>query len=257
MATVKKIPTRRCTGCGEHFPKSALIRVVRSPEGVFSLDLTGRAAGRGAYMQRHGIPFYYDAEDEIQLENEKTAIMFTAMDGVGSAKLYLRYSFSESFEKLVCNLEKEGVSTIIRTCDPNLTPVLLSRIAGIAKGKVGIIRNRLTQEAPAVETVTDGLVAYGVTPKGIYKTRFLFAAYRRMQQRMPLISCLLAPLCALACTVMALYYGALLAQNAQGAGLFSVPLWAFLCQLFSALPLMVMLEAVLRKFPVGDDSDDQ
>ncbi|MBQ2718650.1 MAG: YlxR family protein [Clostridia bacterium] len=50
MATVKKIPTRRCTGCGEHFPKSALIRVVRSPEGVISLDRTGKAAGRGAYL---------------------------------------------------------------------------------------------------------------------------------------------------------------------------------------------------------------
>ena len=47
---VRKIPTRRCVGCGEHFPKIELIRVVRSPEGVFSLDVTGRAAGRGAYL---------------------------------------------------------------------------------------------------------------------------------------------------------------------------------------------------------------
>ncbi len=46
----RKIPTRRCVGCGEHFPKKELIRVVRSPEGAFSLDLTGRAAGRGAYL---------------------------------------------------------------------------------------------------------------------------------------------------------------------------------------------------------------
>ena len=41
MATVKKIPTRRCTGCGEHFPKLELIRIVRSPEGEISLDVTG------------------------------------------------------------------------------------------------------------------------------------------------------------------------------------------------------------------------
>ena len=47
---VRKIPTRRCVGCGEHFEKAALIRVVRSPEGVFSLDTTGRAPGRGAYL---------------------------------------------------------------------------------------------------------------------------------------------------------------------------------------------------------------
>ena len=47
---VKKIPTRRCTGCGEHFPKNTLIRVVRDPEGNISLDLTGKKSGRGAYI---------------------------------------------------------------------------------------------------------------------------------------------------------------------------------------------------------------
>jgi predicted RNA-binding protein YlxR (DUF448 family) len=52
MPAVKKIPTRRCTGCGEHFPKNALLRVVRSPEGEISLDATGRRPGRGAYLCR-------------------------------------------------------------------------------------------------------------------------------------------------------------------------------------------------------------
>ena len=50
IATVKKQPTRRCTGCGEHFPKASLIRVVRSPEGEISLDPTGKKSGRGAYI---------------------------------------------------------------------------------------------------------------------------------------------------------------------------------------------------------------
>ena len=50
-ATVaKKVPTRRCTGCAEHFPKITLIRVVRSPEGEISLDKTGKKSGRGAYI---------------------------------------------------------------------------------------------------------------------------------------------------------------------------------------------------------------
>lgn len=48
----RKIPTRRCTGCGEHFPKGELIRVLRTPEGEIVLDLTGRASGRGAYICR-------------------------------------------------------------------------------------------------------------------------------------------------------------------------------------------------------------
>ena len=47
---VKRIPTRRCTGCGEHFPKNTLIRVLRTPEGEVILDLTGKKSGRGAYI---------------------------------------------------------------------------------------------------------------------------------------------------------------------------------------------------------------
>ena len=50
MTQMKKIPTRRCTGCGEHFLKSELFRVVRSPEGEISLDKLGKASGRGAYI---------------------------------------------------------------------------------------------------------------------------------------------------------------------------------------------------------------
>ena len=50
MTQMKKIPTRRYTGCGEHFPKSELFRVVRSPEGEITLDKLGKASGRGAYI---------------------------------------------------------------------------------------------------------------------------------------------------------------------------------------------------------------
>ena len=52
MAKERKIPLRKCSGCGEMKPKGELVRVVRSPEGEFSMDLTGRKAGRGAYVCR-------------------------------------------------------------------------------------------------------------------------------------------------------------------------------------------------------------
>ena len=48
----KKIPMRMCLGCNEMKPKMELIRVVRSPEGEMSLDLKGKASGRGAYICR-------------------------------------------------------------------------------------------------------------------------------------------------------------------------------------------------------------
>ena len=48
--TPKKIPLRRCAGCGEQKEKRALIRVVRTPEGEIKLDSTGKANGRGVYL---------------------------------------------------------------------------------------------------------------------------------------------------------------------------------------------------------------
>lgn len=53
MIRKKKTPLRMCTGCGEMKPKKELVRVVKSPEGEISLDLTGRKPGRGAYVCRN------------------------------------------------------------------------------------------------------------------------------------------------------------------------------------------------------------
>ena len=53
MPANRKIPLRTCTGCNEMKPKKELVRVVRSPEGEISLDLTGKAPGRGAYVCRN------------------------------------------------------------------------------------------------------------------------------------------------------------------------------------------------------------
>ena len=46
----KRVPLRQCTGCGEMKPKKELVRVVKGPDGDISLDLTGKKAGRGAYV---------------------------------------------------------------------------------------------------------------------------------------------------------------------------------------------------------------
>ena len=49
----KKIPQRMCLGCREMKAKSELVRVVKSPEGEVSLDITGKKPGRGAYVCRN------------------------------------------------------------------------------------------------------------------------------------------------------------------------------------------------------------
>lgn len=45
----RHVPQRTCIGCRTVLAKRELIRIVRTPEGVF-VDPTGRMAGRGAYL---------------------------------------------------------------------------------------------------------------------------------------------------------------------------------------------------------------
>ena len=49
---MRKVPMRMCTGCGQMKPKRELVRVVKSQDGEIALDLTGKKAGRGAYVCR-------------------------------------------------------------------------------------------------------------------------------------------------------------------------------------------------------------
>ena len=47
----KFIPIRRCIGCGEHFPKSQLLRIVRlSGTNDIFVDPSGKKDGRGTYI---------------------------------------------------------------------------------------------------------------------------------------------------------------------------------------------------------------
>lgn len=46
----KHVPQRTCVACREKGDKRGLIRVVRSPDQTVSVDPTGKANGRGAYL---------------------------------------------------------------------------------------------------------------------------------------------------------------------------------------------------------------
>ena len=60
MPVIKRIPQRKCIGCGVSKNKSDLIRVVRSPQNEqsslidVSIDLKGKKSGRGAYICKDG-----------------------------------------------------------------------------------------------------------------------------------------------------------------------------------------------------------
>ena len=50
----RRFPVRTCVACRTERQKREFVRVVRSPDGTVSLDITGRANGRGAYLCADG-----------------------------------------------------------------------------------------------------------------------------------------------------------------------------------------------------------
>lgn len=50
MNAGKKIPLRKCSGCGEMKPKKELIRVLKMENEEIVIDFTGKKNGRGAYL---------------------------------------------------------------------------------------------------------------------------------------------------------------------------------------------------------------
>lgn len=50
MNNGRKIPMRKCVGCGEMKSKKEMMRVLKTSENEFVLDVTGKKNGRGAYL---------------------------------------------------------------------------------------------------------------------------------------------------------------------------------------------------------------
>ena len=66
MVKVKKVPLRKCIVTNEQFPKMELIRVIRTPEGLVTIDTKGKANGRGAYLKK---------DRDVILKAQKTKVL--------------------------------------------------------------------------------------------------------------------------------------------------------------------------------------
>ena len=66
MSVNKKVPLRKCVATGEMLPKKSMVRVVRSKEGDVSVDVTGKKAGRGAYVSK--------SEEAVEIARKKNIL---------------------------------------------------------------------------------------------------------------------------------------------------------------------------------------
>ncbi len=84
---------RTCVACGLTDDKRKLVRLVRLPQGMVSVDLSGRVAGRGAYLCRE-TSCWHLAMDKGRIEHslkttmsseERSALLVASEDFIGIA----------------------------------------------------------------------------------------------------------------------------------------------------------------------------
>ena len=76
---VRKIPMRTCVVTKEQCAKKELVRVVRNNEGVVSVDVTGKAPGRGAYLK---------LDKEVILKAKKTKALDNKLEVTVPDEIY-------------------------------------------------------------------------------------------------------------------------------------------------------------------------
>lgn len=81
----KKIPMRSCVITREKLPKQELIRVVKTKDNVVTIDLTGKANGRGAYLKKDKLVFEKAKKSKILdkiLETEVSNEIYDELDKI-------------------------------------------------------------------------------------------------------------------------------------------------------------------------------
>ena len=64
---MKKKPQRTCIGCNVQKDKNDFVRIVKSKEGNITIDKTGKARGRGAYIC-HNVDCFNKAKKSKKIE---------------------------------------------------------------------------------------------------------------------------------------------------------------------------------------------
>ena len=76
---VKKVPLRRCLVSQQQYPKKELLRIVKTPEGLVTIDPSGKQNGRGAYI--------YPSEENLE-KLQKTKALQRALEVPIPPQLY-------------------------------------------------------------------------------------------------------------------------------------------------------------------------
>ena len=97
--------------------------------------------GSESFMTLNGITCPVDPDDRAFAEDGGSAVMYIAVDGEVSLKLFVTYTADDRFRSLVSTLSGRGIRPVLVSNDPNLDDALLARMLGELKCPVRVIHD--------------------------------------------------------------------------------------------------------------------
>lgn len=117
--------------------------------------IRGKVDGKDVYIGTRNLMLNHsidvpDRELENQMASGNQMIIYIAVDTSVCAMLSLTYTADRRKRNELTRLEQNGVSVVIRTNDPNVTPAFISRLFGIDAASVGVVDAALGDSAKEI-----------------------------------------------------------------------------------------------------------
>ncbi len=138
------------------------VELVEVDDDGFTVTVDGELVyiGKASYMEKKDYEPPYDSEGRKQEQNSSIGVLFIAFRGQLAAKIYVTYTIDREFEKILGQLYKTGMCVGIKSFDPNIDDLLLSKKIRAIKYPVKVIRAKNVEDIPhTFERCESGVVS--------------------------------------------------------------------------------------------------
>ena len=163
--------------------------------------------GKWAHFRTEMISPYYDSEDTYREDCGEFSIMYVAIEGVIRAKVYLKYTMNEHFEKNVRRLQRNGVRTLLRSYDPNIGDSLVAGASHSTNLRVKVVRKKPDQLHDFAESRVDSGLVTSAGSRDLLYTLFMCQNYRKAVRILRYCKALATPLSILTAILLPLMAG--------------------------------------------------
>lgn len=140
--------------------KNVAVKMIASEGVIATVDgNTTVCIGTDSFMKSNKIYPRGSSKGQKNDEDGEDSIMYIALNGVLSAKLYVTYKVSGRFEKMLAQLAAHGVSVGIRSADPNINKRWANNLSKYKSFSINVVKPTVKETEPFARRSDSGIAS--------------------------------------------------------------------------------------------------